>query len=62
MIVYGVYLFTMPGMQRVAYTKLSQVLATTSSCLLLIAINGIKLSMRQLSISLKRFLINVAIE
>ena len=36
-IVYSVNLFTMPGMQRVVYMKLSKVLATTSCCLLLIA-------------------------
>ena len=49
-------------MQRVVYAKLSKVLTATCCCLLLIAINRIKLSMRQLSISLKRFSINVAIE
>ena len=36
MIVYRVNLFTMPGMQRVVYTKLSKVLTTSSCCLLLI--------------------------
>ena len=36
MIVYGVNLFTMPGIQRAVYAKLSKVLATTSCCLLLI--------------------------
>ena len=35
-IVYGVNLFTMPGMQCVVYTKLSKVLTATSCCLLLI--------------------------
>ena len=54
-IVYGVNLFAMPGMQRVVYVKSSKVLTATSCCLLLIAMNRIKLSMRQLSISLKRF-------
>ena len=45
-IVYGVNLLTMPGMQRIVYTKSSQVLAATSCCLVLIAI---KLLMRRLS-------------
>ena len=54
-IVYGINLFTMPGMQCVVYVKLSEVLTATSCCLLLIAMNRIKLSMRQLLISLKRF-------
>ena len=35
-IVYGVNLFTMPGMQRVVYEKSSKVLTATSCCLLLI--------------------------
>ena len=35
--VYRVNLFTMPGMQRVVYAKLSKVLAAISCCLLLIA-------------------------
>ena len=52
----------MPGMQRVVYMKSSKVLATTSCCLLRIAMNRIKLQMRQLLISLKCFSINVAIE
>ena len=55
-IVYGVHLFTMPGMQCVVYSKSLQVL-TATSCSLLITMNRIKLS-----ITLKRFLINVAIE
>ena len=55
MIVYRVNLFPMPGIQCVVYAKLSQVLTATSCCLLLIAMNRIKLSMRQLLISLKRF-------
>ena len=45
-IVYGVNLFTMPGMQRVVYAKSSKVLTTTSCCLLLIAMNRTKLLMR----------------
>ena len=49
----------MPGMQRVVYAKLSQVLAATSCYLLLIAMNRTKLSTRQLSISLKRFSIKL---
>ena len=36
-IVYGVNLFTMPGMQRVVYAKSSQVLTAISRCLLFIA-------------------------
>ena len=58
-IIYGVNLFTMPGMQRVVYAKSSKVLAATSCCLLLI-----KLWMRRLFTiySLKRFSINIAIE
>ena len=55
MIVYRVNLFPIPGIQCVVYIKLSQVLTATSCCLLLIAMNKIKLSMRQLLISLKRF-------
>ena len=35
-IVYGVNLFTMPGMQHVVYANSSKVLAATSCCLLLI--------------------------
>ena len=35
-IVYGVNLFTMPGMQRVVYVKSSKVLTATNCCLLLI--------------------------
>ena len=35
-IVYGVNLFTMPGMQRVVYAKSSKVLAATICCSLLI--------------------------
>ena len=35
-IVYGVNLFTMPGMQRAVYAKSSKVLAAISCCLLLI--------------------------
>ena len=58
-IVYRVNLFTMPGMQRVVYTKSSQVLAATSCYLLFIAMNRTKLSMRQLSISLKHFSIKL---
>ena len=52
----------MPGMQCVVYMKLLQVLAATNCYLLFIVMNKTKLSMRQLSISLKRFWINVAIE
>ena len=37
MVIYGVNLFTMPGMQHVIYVKSSKVLAATSCCLLLIA-------------------------
>ena len=59
MIVYRVNLFTLPRMQRVVYAKSSQVLAATSRYLLLIAMNRTKLLMRQLSISLKRFLIKL---
>ena len=59
MIVYGVNLFTMAGMQRVASAKSSQVLAEISCYLLLIAMNRTKLLIRQLSISLKRFLIKL---
>ena len=47
--VYGVNLFTMPGMQRVVYAKSLKVLTATSCCLLLIAMNRTKLSMRRLS-------------
>ena len=36
-IVYGVNLFTMPGIQHVVHAKSSKVLAVTSCCLLLIA-------------------------
>ena len=59
MIVYGVNLFTMPGMQCVVYVKSSQVLAATSCYLLLITMNRTKLSMRQLLISLKCFSIKL---
>ena len=38
-IVYGVNLFTMPGIQPVVYAKSSKVLTATSCCLLLIAMN-----------------------
>ena len=41
-IVYGVNLFTMPGMQRVVYAKSSKVIAATSCYLLLIAISRMK--------------------
>ena len=41
-------LFTMPGMQHVVYSKSSKVLAATGHCLLLIAMNIIKLLMRRL--------------
>ena len=54
-IVYGVNLFNMPGMQRVVYAKSLKILTATSCCLLLIATNRIKLLIRQLLISLKRF-------
>ena len=61
---YGVNLFTMPGMERVVSSKSSQVLAAASCYLLLITMNRTKLSMRQLSmrqlsISLKRFSIKL---
>ena len=59
MIVYGVNLFTMSVVQRVVYTNLSQVLTATSCFLLLIAMNRIKLSMRRLLISVKRFSIKL---
>ena len=42
-------------MQHVVYAKSSKVFAATSCCLLFIAMNRIKVSMRQLSTSLKRF-------
>ena len=53
-IVYGVNLFTMPGMQHVVYAKSLKVLTATSCCLLLIAMNRIKFSWRVLLISPKR--------
>ena len=61
-IVYRVNLFTMPRMQWVVYVKLLKVLTATSCCLLLFAMNRIKNLIRQLSISLKHFSIDVAIE
>ena len=57
--IYGDNLFTMPGMQCVVYAKSSQVLPATSCYLLLIVMNRAKLSMRQLSISLKGFSIKL---
>ena len=45
-IVYGVNLFVMAGMQSVVYVKSLKVLAATSCCLLLIAMNRINLSIR----------------
>ena len=60
--IYGIVNGVYSGMQRVVYAKSLKVLATTSYYLQLIAMNRIKLQMRQLSISLKCFSINVAIE